>query len=217
MWHATFVFTIRQQDGRWCKLHSCGTSLLGFFTIWKHIFIKSAIWCENQVLYKSTGKNFYAFSRGNAMENYICSLTFANCLNGVPNVVRCVWIKEIAGDKLGKNASEITVWQIGAVYCCSANFARKFHSFICRYIYLLSEPAGTVTTFARCQMWGLLCCKVGALKKNRDRNVFVDVRPLYEWAVMSALNQNHTLKNGTWIGVDDTLCELFLTYATARA
>lgn len=34
-----------------------------------------------------------------------------NCLNGASNVVRkSVWMKEIIGDKLGKNASKIIVW-----------------------------------------------------------------------------------------------------------
>lgn len=32
---------------------------------------------------------------------------------------------------------------------------------------------------------------------------------------MSALNQKRTLKNGTWIGVDDAYRELFLTFARA--
>lgn len=55
---------------------------------------------------------------------------------------------------------------------------------------------------------------------NGDRNAFVDA--VYcTWAVrvavMSTLNQNRALINGTWIGVDDTRRELFLTlYATAR-
>lgn len=40
-------------------------------------------------------------------------------------------------------------------------------------------------------------------KNNRDGNAFVDVHCTSS-AVMSTLNQNHTLKNGTWIGADDT-------------
>lgn len=40
-------------------------------------------------------------------------------------------------------------------------------------------------------------------KNNRDGNAFVDVH-CTSGAVMSTLNQNHTLKNGTWIGADDT-------------
>lgn len=32
---------------------------------------------------------------------------------------------------------------------------------------------------------------------------------------MSALNQKRTLKNGTWIGVDDEYRELFSTFARA--
>lgn len=32
---------------------------------------------------------------------------------------------------------------------------------------------------------------------------------------MSTLNQKCTLKNGTWIGVDDAYHELFLTFARA--
>lgn len=50
-------------------------------------------------------------------------------------------MKEIIADKLRKNASKITVWRIGDnCYQSHANFARKFHSFIRRYFYLLSEP-----------------------------------------------------------------------------